>query len=201
MSKAQDIIVRVFKYNGKEHRRWKARIVKSGTVVPAVNHTQDARVSGDDSLIVLDAEFGFAVKHAVLGEIPRGTRTAEHYWFNRWYNVFRFLEKDGSTRLWYCNINTPPILEHGVLSYIDLDIDVLVQPDFSYQVLDVDEFEQNALIFGYPDEVRRDVQSAIAEVTSLIEARQFPFTEAGGDPTVREGAESLRNRTRDSGTS
>lgn len=175
---SQDIIVRVFKYDGTEYRRWRARI--SGC---------------DDSLIVLDAEFEFAVKHEVLGEIPRGTRTAEYYWFNRWYNVFRFLRNDGDTRLWYCNINTPPKLENGVLSYIDLDIDVLVQPDFTYQVLDVDEFEQNALIFGYPNEVRRDVQSAIAEVTSLIEARQFPFRDAGGDPTVREGAESLRNRT------
>ena len=96
----------------------------------------------------------------MLGEIPRGTRTAEYYWFNRWYNIFRFLENDGSTRLWYCNINTPPILENGVLSYIDLDIDVLVQPDFTYQVLDIDEFEQNAKVFGYADEVRREVQRA-----------------------------------------
>ncbi|MGZ5437815.1 MAG: DUF402 domain-containing protein [Pyrinomonadaceae bacterium] len=200
MSKAQDIIVRVLKYNGTEYRRWSARISKSGTGVPPVNHAQDAHVTGDDSLIVLDAEFEHDVKHEVLGEIPRGTRTAEYYWFNRWYNIFRFLRNDGDTRLWYCNINTPPKLENGVLSYIDLDIDVLVQPDFTYQVLDIDEFEQNAKLFGYPDEVRRDVQRAIAEVTSLIEARQFPFTEEGGDPTVREGAESLRNRTGRRGT-
>ena len=161
MSKAQEIIVRVLKYDGTEHRRWNARIAQC-----------------DDSLIVLDAEFEYDVKHEVLGEIPRGTRTAEYYWFNRWYNIFRFLEKEGSTRLWYCNINTPPNLENGVLSYIDLDIDVLVQPDFTYQVLDTDEFEQNALVFGYPDEVRRDVQRATSEVTSLIEARQFPFMES-----------------------
>ena len=160
MSKAQDITVRVLKYNGTEYRRWSARIA-----------------SCDDSLIILDAEFGYAVKHEVLGEIPLGTRTAEYYWFNRWYNIFQFLKKDGSTQLWYCNINTPPILEHGLLSYIDLDIDVLVQPDFTYQILDVDEFEHNAKLFGYPDEVRHEVQRALGEVTSLIEARQFPFTE------------------------
>lgn len=176
------VIVRVLKYNGTEHRRWSARIAKSGAGVPPVNHAQDARVTCDDSLIVLDAEFEYDVKHEVLGEIPRGTRTAEYYWLNRWYNIFRFLEKDGSTRLWYCNINTPPKLENGVLSYIDLEIDVLVQPDFTYQVLDIDEYEQNAKLFGYPDEVRRDVQRAIAEVTSLIEARQFPFTERGRRP-------------------
>jgi uncharacterized protein len=154
-----EVLVRVLKYNGAEYRRWSARIAKRY-----------------ESLIVLDAEFEYNVKHEVLGEIPRGTRTAEYYWLNRWYNIFQFLEKDGGTRLWYCNINTPPTLENGVLSYIDLDIDVLVQPDFTFQVLDIGEFEQNAVVFSYPDEVRDEVERAIAEVTSLIEARQFPFT-------------------------
>ena len=180
MSGAEDspVIVRVLKYNGTEYRRWSARIAKS---LPPVNHPQNARAPYDDSVIVLDAEFEYDVRHEVLGEIARGTRTAEYYWFNRWYNIFRFLEKDGSTRLWYCNINTPPKLEDGVLSYIDLDIDVLVQPDFTYQVLDFDEFEHNARIFGYPDEVRRNVRRAVAEVTLLIEARQFPFTQIERD--------------------
>lgn len=161
---SDQVIVRVLKYNGTEYRRWNACIAKH-----------------DDSVIVLDAEFDHDVKHEVLGEITRGTRTAEYYWFDRWYNIFRFLRNDGDTRLWYCNINTPPTLENGVLSYIDLDIDVLVQPDFTYQVLDIDEFEQNAKLFGYEDELRREVQRAIGEVTSLIEARQFPFTEIEQD--------------------
>src|SRR5687767_15942418 len=110
------VIVRVLKYNGTEYRRWNARVARY-----------------DDSLVVLDAEFEYAVRHEVFGEIPRGTRTAEYYWFNRWYNIFRFLRNDGSTRLWYCNISTPPTLEDGGLSYIDLDRDVLVQADFTYQ--------------------------------------------------------------------
>ncbi len=176
----EDIIVRVLKYSGAEYRRWHARIAHCGTAVPPVNHSQDARATFDDSLIVLDAEFEYDVKHEVLGEIPRETRTTEYYWFERWYNIFQFLEKDDSTRLWYCNINTPPVLENGVLSYIDLEIDVLVQPDFTFQILDVDEFEQNAKLFGYPDEVRGEVQRAVGEVTSLIEQRQFPFTKRPG---------------------
>ncbi|MGQ0761447.1 MAG: DUF402 domain-containing protein [Acidobacteriota bacterium] len=160
MQPSETIIVRVLKYDGTEYRRWQARVARC-----------------NDSLVVLDAEFDYDVKHEVLGEIPRGTRTAEYYWFDRWYNIFHFLKTDGSSRFWYCNINTPPTFENGVLSYIDLDIDVLVQPDFTYQVLDFNEFEQNAFIFGYPDEVRHEVQCAVGEVTSLIEARQFPFME------------------------
>lgn len=154
------IVVRVFKYDGTEYRRWTARVAK-----------------WEESLIVLDAVFEYNVKHEVLGEIPRGTRTVEYYWFNRWYNIFQFLEDDASTRLWYCNINTPPTLEGGLLSYIDLDIDVLVQPDFTFAVLDLEEFEQNAKLFSYDEQVRREVKRALDEVISLIEARQFPFTD------------------------
>jgi len=160
MRVSETITVRVLKYDGTEYRRWNARVARC-----------------DESLIVLDAEFEYDVMHEVLGEIPRGTRTAEYYWINRWYNIFQFLENHGSIRLWYCNINTPPTLENGMLSYIDLDIDVMVQPDFTYQVLDTDEFEQNVKLFGYEDEVRREVQRAIGEITSMIKARQFPFTE------------------------
>ena len=129
----------------------------------------------DGSLLVLEAEFDVDVSHHVLGAIARGTRTIEYYWRGRWYNVFRFIEKDGTTRLWYCNINTPPESNGDVLTYIDLDIDIVVQPNFSYQVLDLDEFESNAARYAYTEHEKQQAQAALKEVISLIEGRQFPF--------------------------
>ena len=82
------------------------------------------------------------------------------------------------TRLYYCNINTPPAIANGVLSYIDLDIDILVQPDLSYQVLDVEEFEANTRRYGYSVEVRRHAHAAVEELISLVESRQFPFEDS-----------------------
>jgi protein associated with RNAse G/E len=90
--------------------------------------------------------------------------------------VFRFLEEDSTTKLFYCNVNVPPTISGGVLSYIDLDIDILVQPDFSYQVLDLEEFAENAARYGYSDQIKRQARSAVDELVSLIEARQFPFS-------------------------
>jgi uncharacterized protein len=159
MEKSDNIIVRVLKHDGAEYRRWAAHIVKL-----------------EGSLIVLVGEFEDDVEHALLGSIRRGTRTIEYYWLDRWYNVFRFLEDDGRTRLFYCNINTPPQVADGVLSYIDLDIDVVVQPDLSYQVLDVDEFERNADRFEYSETTQRYAERALEELISLIETRQFPFS-------------------------
>jgi protein associated with RNAse G/E len=152
------ITVRVLKYDGTEYRRWKATLAQR-----------------DESLIVLDAAFADEVRHSLLGKISRGTRTIEYYWLDRWYNIFRFLESDGTTKLYYCNVNMLPEISRDILSYIDLDLDILVQPDFSYQVLDLDEFEANAARYGYTDQVKQRAHEALAELISMIETRQFPF--------------------------
>jgi len=81
-------------------------------------------------------------------------------------------------RCFYCNINVPPTFDGDVLSYIDLDIDVLVQPDFSYQVLDLEEFENHSRVYSYPDDVRKNAYKAVEELIRLIEAREFPFRAA-----------------------
>jgi protein associated with RNAse G/E len=159
MTELDAITVRVLKYDGTEYRRWNARLERQ-----------------DDSLIVLHAAFDEEVQHELLGNISCGTRTIEYYWLDHWYNVFRFLEEDLTTKLFYCNVNVPPAMSGGVLSYIDLDIDILVQPDFSYQVLDLEEFAVNALRYGYSEQIKRQARSAVDELASLIETRQFPFS-------------------------
>ena len=155
-----DIIVSVLKYDGLEHRRWRARI---------------ARIDGP--LLVLDAVFEDVVKHDLLGTIAPGTISTEYYWLDRWYNVFRFSDPDGQLQNYYCNVNQPPTFHEHVLRYIDLDIDVLVAPDLTYKILDVEDFEENARRYAYPDEVQANAHRALAELTGLIEARAFPFNE------------------------
>lgn len=154
------LTVCVRKYDGSEHRRWQAEVIER-----------------DGPLIVLDGLFEEEVEHDLLGHIPRGTRSIEYYWLDRWYNIFRFGENSGSSTSFYCNINTPPVLASGVLTYVDLDIDVLVEADFSYRVIDVDEFKANAVELGYPKEIQRRAQESLSELISMVETRRFPFAE------------------------
>jgi protein associated with RNAse G/E len=154
----EPIVVQTYKFDGVEHRRWLARLVKY-----------------EFPLLILEAAFEEAIEHDLLGTIASGTLSTEYYWLNRWYNVFRFREPDETLRSFYCNINLPPTFDGKVLSYVDLDIDVLVQPDFSYQVLDLEDFERHSQLYSYPDEVRANAQCALQELTKLIEAREFPF--------------------------
>jgi len=148
----------VFKYDGREHRRWPARL---------------AKVEGP--LLVLEAVFEEEIKHDLLGTISSGTLSTEYYWLDRWYNVFRFSDSERKLKNFYCNVNQPPTFDGRVLSYIDLDIDVLVAPDLTYQILDVEDFEENTKRYGYPDDVQANARQALKELTALIEARRFPF--------------------------
>lgn len=120
-------------------------------------------------------EFDDDVNHPDVGLIRRGTVSYEYYWLDRWYNIFRFHEPEGGLRNYYCNINMPPMLKDGVLDYVDLEIDVLVWKDYSYKVLDEDEYEANAVTFNYPEHLRNEARKGLTELINLIETREFPF--------------------------
>jgi protein associated with RNAse G/E len=130
----------------------------------------------EGSLIVLEGFFVEEVRHPFIGTIEAGTLSTEFFWTDRWYSVFRFQSPAGPLLKFYCNINTPPRLESGVLSFIDLDVDVLVNPDYSYSVLDEEEFNHHAEIYDYPPSYRVRVQEALLELFDLIENQHFPFS-------------------------
>jgi protein associated with RNAse G/E len=130
----------------------------------------------EGSLIVLDAVFAEEIRHPLIGVIEAGTHSTELFWTDRWYSIFRFQTPDGRLLKFYCNINTPARLSDGVLSFVDLDVDVLVEPDYTYKVLDEDEFDLHAQLYGYPPNYRDHVRQALGELIRLIESRQFPFS-------------------------
>lgn len=156
------ITVRAHKYDGSEHRSWNAKVLRQ-----------------EGSLLVLDAMFDKEIKHDLLGTIASGTKSIEYYWLDRWYNIFRFAEPTGELRSYYCNVNVPPAFDGQVLSYVDLDLDILVEPDLSYRVVDFDDFERNADRFGYSEDVQTKARQGLERLVELIEARAFPFTDAG----------------------
>ena len=154
------IEVRAYKYDGVLHRTWDAELVRR-----------------EGARIVLDAKFPDEVVHDLLGTIAVGTQSLEYYWLDRWYNVFRFAQPDGTLRNYYCNVNVPASFDGQTLSYVDLDLDILVDPDFSYRVLDVEDFERNAKRYGYTEEVQANARQALEELVKMIESRAFPFTD------------------------
>lgn len=146
------------KFDGGIHRSWKAELIRR-----------------KHSLLELVGIFEFDVNHLHLGFIRRGTISYEFYWLDRWYNVFRFHEPNGDLRNYYCNLNMPPAFNKGVLEYIDLEIDVLVWNDFSYEILDREEFEENAAKYNFPADLIKETEKSLEELLEMIKIRQFPF--------------------------
>lgn len=127
-------------------------------------------------LIIVEGVFAETVEHPDLGVIRPGTISREYYWTRRWYNVFRFSEPEGRLRNYYCNIAMPPRLGSNTLDYIDLDIDLVVWPDRSTDVLDLDDFRRNSEKFDYTKETIEKAEAALAELTAAAEAAADPFT-------------------------
>lgn len=158
---ARSVTIKSRKFDGTVHRTWKAKLE-----------------SKSETLLTFVGEFRNEVRHPHLGIIRRGTISYEYYWLDRWYSVFRFHEPHGELRNFYCNVNMPPVFEDGVLDYVDLDIDVLVWPDFKYEILDRDDFERNAIKYLYSNELIAQAEASLEQLTSLIEGREFPFSDS-----------------------
>lgn len=165
------LTVRSLKYDGRVHREWRAELLRA-----------------EGPLLVVEGEFEEEVSHPLLGTIRAGTVSTEFYWADRWYSVFRFREPSGELRNYYCNINTPARLHEATLTFVDLDIDVLVAPDYSCRVLDEDEFDAHEKLYGYPPEFRRRAFRALVEIGDLVRARRFPFARTPDDSPPRSGA-------------
>ena len=158
MNSKRSVEVQSFKFDGSLHRTWRAELLRP-----------------EGPLIVLDARFPDEITHELLGTIASGTHSLEYYWLDRWYNIFRFAQPNGELRNYYCNVNVPPTFTSEILSYVDLDLDILVEPDFSYQILDEMDFEINAQAYGYPKQLQSSARQAVAELVEMIQNRAFPF--------------------------
>jgi hypothetical protein len=152
------VTVNARKYDGRLHRSWPG-----------------ALVSANGSLVTLLAQFSETRVHSDLGTIYAGTISLEHFWLDRWYNVFRFREPDGTPKAIYANIAAPATFDGSTIDYVDLDIDVILWPQGHVDVLDRDEFDKHVLEFGYDDATINSARNALAQVLALIDGREFPF--------------------------
>lgn len=146
------------KFDGIIHRTWEAELIDE-----------------TESWWLFLGKFSKTIFHDQIGIIKRNTISLEYFWKDKNYNIFKFYEPDGEFRNFYCNISLPPIISESTLDYVDLDIDVVVWADFSYEILDRDEFEVNSRLYRYPHNFQTLVEKSLNELLNLIQRRDFPF--------------------------
>lgn len=151
-------IINSRKYNNVIRRSWKCELLEI-----------------KDSLYIFKGVFENEVNHSEIGVIGRNTVSIEYFWLDKWFNIFRFENPEGELMGYYCNINFPPTISENKVDFIDLDLDIFVESNFNFRILDEDEFQENRLKYNYTEKVVKKSVEAIDEVVKMIGNRVFPF--------------------------
>ncbi len=90
-----------------------------------------------------------------------------------WYNVIAMLKDDGV--YYYCNISSPFVYDDEAIKYIDYDLDVRIDPDYNYKILDKEEYKKHSREMGYSDDIKFIVEKSLEELINKIHDREFAF--------------------------
>jgi hypothetical protein len=130
----------------------KIRVQKKNPAGDVVYEYAGDELRRDETKVVLEALFTREDLPFMEVVFKKGDRFVEYYYNDRWYNIFAIYDRDdGEIKGWYCNIGQPAVFEDGLVSYVDLALDLWISRDGKQTVLDEDEFEALAL----NDELRR----------------------------------------------
>jgi predicted RNA-binding protein associated with RNAse of E/G family len=134
--------------------------------------------------VLLMAEPGHLLVHARwqraamdLGYVvfAPGDHFFEHYYTERWYNIFEVRSAAGELKGWYCNITRPAHVVDGAVTSEDLELDLFVAPDRQRLLrLDQEEFDALALDVTEP-EAHAAALRALAELEAMARAGAPPF--------------------------
>lgn len=101
----------------------------------------------------------------------------------------------GEIRQHYCNIAEPARLVDGVLSFVDLDLDLVRRTGNDWMVVDEDDLERNASRFGYPASLVATARMELAQLRARIDNCGFPFDGTLEPYVAKVAVESLRPET------
>ena len=104
-----------------------------------------------------------------------GDHFFEHYYTERWYNIFEVRSAAGELKGWYCNITRPACIAGDVVTSEDLELDLFIAPDRrQFLTLDQEEFDALALDINEP-EAYAAALSALKELEEMARTGVPPF--------------------------
>ena len=124
--------------------------------------------------VVIEARFGRERMELGYVTLTTGDRFVEHFYSDRWCNVFAIFDAaDGAFKGWYCNITRPARIEADHIWSDDLALDFFVQPGGKEFVLDEAEFAA----LGLSADESGNARAALAELQALAARREGPFSD------------------------
>ena len=126
----------------------------------------------EPSFVVLEALFNRPDTPFMDTVLKENDRFVETFYSDRWYNIFKIYDRDdGRVKGWYCNIGKPAVIEDGVVSYVDLALDLWVSADGRQTVLDEDEFAE----LGLDEKSSAEALKGLDELKRCFETKKPPL--------------------------
>ena len=156
LASGQKIEATAYKHNGEMHRKWRSLSV--------IEHQEDVIIFANKFAKVLEGN----------GKNWFTPEPAVSFFYNdKFFNVIAMLKDDGI--YFYCNLSSPALIDDEVLKYIDYDLDVRVKPDFSYEIVDQDEYRENIEKYNYSEDLKEVIQMTLDDLIIQIKNKELPF--------------------------
>lgn len=160
LKQGDTIRIESYKHGGTLHRAWKKSVI----------------LRSEDPLILANQDVEVVEKDGDEWIFP-GLAICR---FSRqdWFQTVILYDEEFRLKRYYCHIASPCRIdsESGTLAYIDYDLDLSVGPDLKAEWLDEDEFSENRIRYGYPDEVLKSIAEARRQLEERIHRREEPFS-------------------------
>lgn len=152
----EEVYIQSYKHDKSRHRTW-----AKGYVIEA-NDDRIVAITDKSWVIEADMRKWLTREPAICFFYP-----------DLWFNVICMIRKKGI--FYYCNLASPSIYDGEAIKNIDYDLDVKVDQDYNYTIVDQDEFEAHADEMEYSDDLIEVIYKQMSKLIKMIEKRQSPF--------------------------
>ena len=146
----------------KQNPEGKAQLRYQGTIIKHLPYG-----------VILQASWTYPMRDLGYTRFEPGDRFIEYYYTNRWFNIFDIANADETRKGWYCNITEPAVIFDDRIEQVDLLLDVWVNPEGNYLILDEDEFAATTTL---TERQRRGAKAGLQALLHMLKARQEVFS-------------------------
>lgn len=150
------VVIHSYKHDKSLHRIWKNAII--------LDENEDLIIVANKRTKVVEStgRFWFTKEPSVA-----------FFFKNHWYNVIAIL-KHGVVN-YYCNLGSPVFHDEEAIKYIDYDLDIKVDNDLNYKILDIHEYKLHQEKMQYPEDIKLILAKEMLDLKSRIDQKAVPF--------------------------
>ncbi|MDR2823540.1 MAG: DUF402 domain-containing protein [Mycoplasmataceae bacterium] len=155
------VIIHAYKFNGWLYRTWEfpTIIKETDEYICVVTENTKVITAADD------------LKHFYHSKINRPS--VWYFFKHEWYNMI--VSEKNNKYYCYINVASPFIMEHGIIKYIDFDLDFRI-PNAKGDIInevDLDEYSENKVKYQYPQKLIEKIKIVEADIVKSFKNREF----------------------------